>query len=144
MKNILFISYDNACRSQMAEGWTKKLWPQIRSYSAGFTAANELDCFSIQVMAEKNIPISTKSVKQIDSLIHITFDMIIILCAAENLTMVSLPGKNVRFKFFENPAVVMEDTTEEDKALTLYRKTRDEIADFVKTLPLSAPEMFTK
>ncbi|MFR1534238.1 MAG: hypothetical protein ACLSTO_11770, partial [Bilophila wadsworthia] len=39
MKTILFLCTGNSCRSQMAEGWTRKLWPQLQVHSAGSAPA---------------------------------------------------------------------------------------------------------
>lgn len=59
MKTILFLCTGNSCRSQMAEGWTRKLWPQLQVHSAGSAPAREVDYLAVQAMAEKGIMIST-------------------------------------------------------------------------------------
>ena len=69
MKTILFLCTGNSCRSQMAEGWTRKLWPQLQVHSAGSAPAREVDYLAVQAMAEKGIMISTYLPKSLLALI---------------------------------------------------------------------------
>ena len=86
MKTILFLCTGNSCRSQMAEGWTRKLWPQLQVHSAGSAPAREVDYLAVQAMAEKGIMISTYLPKSLLDLPPVDFDLVVTLCgdAAEN------------------------------------------------------------
>jgi arsenate reductase len=57
---VLFLCTGNSCRSQMAEGWTRKLKnDSIEAYSAG-TELRKLDPYAVRVMAEAGVDISMK------------------------------------------------------------------------------------
>src|ERR1019366_9631970 len=57
-KRILFLCTGNSCRSQMAEGWAKKLKTDtLEAYSAG-TEPHGMNARAIKVMAEAGIDIS--------------------------------------------------------------------------------------
>ena len=55
---VLFLCTGNSCRSQMAEGWARKLRSdEIQAYSAG-THPSELNPLAVKVMAEAGVDIS--------------------------------------------------------------------------------------
>jgi arsenate reductase (thioredoxin) len=55
---ILFVCTGNSCRSQMAEGWARRLQSQcIEAYSGGIEA-HGLNRVAVRVMAETGIDIS--------------------------------------------------------------------------------------
>lgn len=80
MKKVLFLCTGNACRSQMAEGWTRKQWPLLEVYSAGSSSAREVDYLAVQVMTEKSVIISTCKPKGIQDLPLVMFDLVVTLC----------------------------------------------------------------
>ncbi len=72
-KNVLFLCTGNSCRSQMAEGWARKLKGDIFSaYSAG-VETHGLNPQAVAVMAEAGVDISGNTSKHIDSLENISF-----------------------------------------------------------------------
>ena len=144
MKNVLFLCTENSCRSQMAEGWTRKLWPQLQVYSAGYSPAREVDCLAVQVMAEKAVIISTLQPKVIADLPQVAFDLVVTLCGDAAETCLHVPGgAKVEHHGFDDPPKLAPNARSEEEALLHYRRVRDEIADFVSNLPLSHPELFT-
>ncbi len=59
MKKIAFICIHNSCRSQMAEGWAKKLGKgMIEVFSAGTENYPEVKPLAVQVMEEVGIDMS--------------------------------------------------------------------------------------
>jgi arsenate reductase (thioredoxin) len=61
---ILFLCTGNSCRSQMAEGWAKKLkGDQMEAYSAG-VAPSTIDPRAVKVMAEAGVDISDSKIKR--------------------------------------------------------------------------------
>ena len=59
MSKILFVCVENAGRSQMAEGFFRKLGPSnFEVMSAGTKPASEINPTAVQVMKEVNIDIS--------------------------------------------------------------------------------------
>ena len=65
-QTILFLCTGNSCRSQMAEGWAKRLKGDIiEAYSAGI-APQGLDPRAVHVMAEAGVDISGHRSKHVD------------------------------------------------------------------------------
>ena len=61
MKKVAFVCIHNSCRSQMAEGWAKKLGKGIiDAYSAGTGTYPEVKPLAIQVMEEIGIDMSNQ------------------------------------------------------------------------------------
>jgi arsenate reductase len=132
---ILFLCTGNSCRSQMAEGWAKHLKGDvIETYSAGVwpTGVNPK---TTKVMAEAGVDISNQTSKHVDELLWIDFDYVVTLCDNARELCPVFPGKaKLIHKGFDDPVAVVGG---EEKILQTYRKTRDDIKEFVKTLPES-------
>ena len=68
MSKILFVCVENAGRSQMAEGFFRKLGPSnFEVMSAGTKPASEINPTAVQVMKEVNIDISQNKSKTLTS-----------------------------------------------------------------------------
>ena len=66
MLKVLFLCTGNSCRSQMAEGWTRRLkGDQIEAFSAGIEA-HGLNPDAVRVMAEAGVDISAQRSKRLD------------------------------------------------------------------------------
>ncbi|MGI6537036.1 MAG: arsenate reductase ArsC [Caldicoprobacterales bacterium] len=58
-KKVAFVCVHNSCRSQMAEGWAKKLGSDVlEAYSAGTENYPEVKPLAVQVMEEAGIDMS--------------------------------------------------------------------------------------
>ena len=78
MKRILFVCIENSCRSQMAEGFARKLAQgRIEVYSAGSKPSRKVNQTAIEVMKEVGIDISSQRSKGFDELGEVTFDFVI-------------------------------------------------------------------
>ncbi len=133
---ILFLCTGNSCRSQMAEGWAKNLKAdKIDAYSAGIEK-HGLNPLAIKVMAEAGVDISFQYSKIIDELPVREFDWVITLCGHVNETCPFFPGKQIHHGFDDPPRLAAKATTEEEK-LVAYRKVRDEIREYISSLPES-------
>jgi arsenate reductase (thioredoxin) len=133
---ILFLCTGNACRSQMAEGWARKLKAdEIEAFSAG-TAPAGVDPRAVKVMAEAGVDISRQLSKHVETLKGVEFDYVVTLCdsAAENCPWFPGPTKTVH-RGFDDPPKLAKDAKTEEEALAHYRRVRDEIRAFVETLP---------
>jgi len=135
---ILFLCTGNSCRSQMAEGWARALKSgEIEPFSAGIVK-HGLNPRAAQVMAEAGADISRQQSKTIDELPRQDFDYVITLCGHANDTCPFFPGpvKRVHHGFDDPPALAKEAGSEEG-ALEHFRRVRDEIREYVLTLPQS-------
>ncbi len=137
---ILFLCTGNACRSQMAEGWARQLKSDsLEVWSAGILPAG-MDPRAVQVMREAGVDLSGHHSKPVSELAGIPFDWVITVCdhASENCPV--FPGsathKTRRFHHgFNDPPSLARGEADPERALNHYRRVRDEIRDFVMTLP---------
>ncbi len=141
MKNkttILFLCTGNSCRSQMAEGWAKHLkGDSIEAYSAG-VEPHALDVRAVKAMAEAGVDISGHRSKHVNELPKIEFDYVVTVCGHAHETCPFFPGKTkVVHRGFEDPPFLARNAASEEEAMAHYRRIRDEIRDFVETLPES-------
>ena len=135
-ERILFLCTGNACRSQMAEGWTRHLaGDRYEVFSAG-VERHGLNSLAVRVMAEAGVDISGHVSKTLDELDDLDFDRVITVCgnAAERCPI--FPGATrVIHHGFEDPPALARDAATEEEALVHYREVRDAIRDFVDHLP---------
>ncbi len=132
---VLFLCTGNACRSQMAEGWARYLKSDvIEAYSAGVWPVG-VSSRAIQVMAEAGVDISSQTSDYVDDFKTIDFDYVITLCdnAKEQCPVFSGNAKMIH-RAFEDPTFVMGSA---EAIMAAFRQTRDEIREFVETLPES-------
>jgi len=131
-RKLLFICTGNACRSQMVEGWVKKLrGGSIEVYSAGIEK-HGLDPRAVEVMAEVGVDISSQYSKLISELDESQFDCVITICNRANENCPAFPGKTKRLHHsFENPPLLAKSANTEEEALDIYRRIRDEIREYI-------------
>lgn len=120
----------------MAEGWTRALKNDlIEAYSAGIEPRG-LNPNAVKVMAEAGVDISGHRSKHIDEIKDVKFDYAITLCGDANEHCPMFPGKTkVVHIGFDDPPKLAAEVEDEQEKLSCYRRVRDEIRAFVKTLP---------
>ena len=133
---VLFLCTGNSCRSQMAEGWTRRLVGDvIEPYSAG-TEPRGLDARAVRVMAEAGVDISDHRSKHVDELRDIQFDYVVTVCDRARESCPLFPGgTKVVHVGFDDPPRLAQNSKNEQEALGHYRRVRDEIRRFVESLP---------
>ncbi len=133
---VLFLCTGNSCRSQMAEGWARALQgSRVDAWSAGLET-HGLNPDAVRVMAEAGVDISGHRSKKVTELLSVPFDLVVTVCGHAQETCPLFPGKTrvMHVGFDDPPALAREAATEEER-LTPYRRVRDEIRQFVATLP---------
>ena len=132
---ILFLCTGNACRSQIAEGWARRLKNDvIDAYSAG-VIPGRLNTRAVEIMAEAGVDISQQYSKHIDDLQGIDFDYVITLCDNVRELCPVFPGRaKVIHRGYEDPSFMIA-TEREIKAA--FRKLRDGLKAYIETLPES-------
>ena len=135
---VLFLCTGNSCRSQMAEGWARRLkGDAIEAFSAG-VEIHGMNPRAVKVMAEAGVDISQQRSKHVRDLMHIRFDYVVTVCDIANETCPLFPGPVKRFHVsFDDPPRLAKGAASEEEALAHYRRVRDEIRRFVETLPES-------
>ncbi len=133
---ILFLCTGNSCRSQMAEGWTRRLHGgRIEPYSAGIET-HGLNPTAVRVMAEAGVDLSAHRSKNLTELEGIDFDYVITVCGHAHENCPVFPGTSkVIHKGFDDPPALARNAQSEEEALEHYRRVRDEIRTFVERLP---------
>lgn len=133
---VLFLCTGNSCRSQMAEAWAKKLKSeQIDPYSAGIDK-HGVNPRATRVMAEAGAPMDGQYSKTVAELPTMDFDYVVTVCGHANENCPIFPGRSkIVHVGFDDPPRLAKDAATEEEALRHYRRVRDEIRDFVTTLP---------
>jgi arsenate reductase (thioredoxin) len=135
---VLFLCTGNSCRSQMAEGWAEKLKGDVfEAYSAGIES-HGLNPRAVRVMAEAGVDISEQTSKTTAELPVREFDYVVTVCSDADENCPWFPAKTkIVHHGFDDPPRLTKDMEDEEKILSVYRRVRDEIKDYVKTLPES-------
>lgn len=133
-KNIMFLCTGNSCRSQMAEGFTRKLWgEEFEVFSAGIKK-HGMNARAIKVMEEVGIDISNHFSKTVEELPPVMFDYVVTVCDAAKETCPYFPGGKIIHQGFQDPPALTKDISNESEIMSLYRRVRDEIHEAIKNL----------
>jgi arsenate reductase len=137
---ILFLCTGNSCRSQMAEGWARALkGDAIEPYSAG-TEPHGMNPLAVRVMADAGVDIRGHRSKHVDELKDVPLDYVVTVCDSANEACPVFPGRVKRLHVsFDDPPKLARSARTEEEALAHYRRVRDEIEAFVRTLPEGLP-----
>ncbi|HXX58405.1 MAG TPA: arsenate reductase (thioredoxin) [Thermodesulfovibrionales bacterium] len=141
MLEVLFLCTGNSCRSQMAEGFAKKLGKDLfHVHSAGLIAAG-VHPRAVTVMREIGIDISSHRSKEIDEEQLRNVDIVITLCSDAEDACPWTPPEIKRLHWPIKDPVGFVGT--EEQIMRDFRRARDEIRDkierFIKTLRSSPP-----
>ncbi len=136
MLKILFLCTGNSCRSQMAEGWARHLkGKEIEAYSAG-VAPHGMNADAVRVMSEAGVDISEQRSKHVDDLSDVRFDYVVTVCDDAHESCPIFPGRaRIVHQGFDDPPRLASGAATEAERLAPYRRVRDEIRDYVATLP---------
>ena len=131
---ILFLCRGNACRSQMAEGWARKLrGDAIEPYSAGIAPIG-VSSTAIKVMADAGVDITTQRSKNMAEFAGADIDFVITLCSRDvSCPVFAGPAKIIHHPF-EDPYF---SCGTEEEILAEFSRVRDQIKAFIETLPQS-------
>lgn len=99
---VAFVCVHNSCRSQMAEGWTKKLGSDIFDvYSAGTENYAEVKPLAVQVMEEAGVDMSSHKPKLLSD---IPKDLDILITMGCNVICPFVPNKHMEDWGLEDPS----------------------------------------
>ncbi len=101
-KIVAFICIHNSCRSQMAEGWAKKLGADvIEAYSAGTEAYPEVKPLAVEVMEDAGVDMSRHHPKL---LADIPRELDILITMGCNVVCPFVPANNTEDWGIEDPS----------------------------------------
>lgn len=124
-KTLYFLCTGNSCRSQMAEGWGKKLLPSDWIVKSAGIEAHGLNPNAVKAMNEIGIDISNQTSDLIDPEILNNATMVVTLCgdAADKCPMTP---PHVRREHWGFPDPAKAEGTEEEKWV-IFQQVRDAI-----------------
>lgn len=124
MRTILFVCVENACRSQMAEGFANDFGKGfLKAYSAGSKPSDKVDSSVVKVMKEAGIDISGAKPKSFSELPIKDFTYVISMGCRDTCPFIPAE-KHIQWEI-EDP---------KGKDINFFRKMRDEIQDHVSGL----------
>jgi len=129
-KRILFLTTNNAARSQMAEGFINAMYSEhYVAFSAGCEPTSVHPCV-VRVMEEVGVDIGSQDAKSIDRFEGMHFDYVVSLCADDKAHRPAFPGGDVHLQHaFPNPITMIE---QDDGACTPVREARDHIREWLE------------
>lgn len=132
MPQIYFLCTGNSCRSQMAEGFAKKiLGPEWQVKSAG-VEVHGLNPRAVEVMGEKGIDISRQASTLIDDEYLNGSDLVVTLCGdARDRCAFTPDNVNKQHWPLADPA---RATGTEEEIMAVFREVRDELEQRVLDL----------
>lgn len=132
---VLFLCTGNSCRSQMAEGWARQLRANdFLAYSAGIEA-HGLNPNAVVVMVERGVDITGQQSQTVADLAHVPLDLVITVCSHADSHCPAWPDNTrVVHVDFDDPPGLAKSAKNEDQAIAIYRRVRDEIRAFVVDL----------
>ena len=87
-------------------------------------------------MAEAAFDISQHKSKTLDDLAEADFDCVITVCDSASTRCPVFPGPTtVLHRGFDDPPALAQSAGSEEEAMQHYRRVRDEIRDYVESLP---------
>ncbi|NLF93957.1 MAG: arsenate reductase ArsC [Oligosphaeraceae bacterium] len=133
---ILFLCTGNSCRSQMAEGWARALKStELEPFSAGIEK-HGLNPYAVRVMTEAGVDISAQHSKLLRELGNASFDYVVTVCGHAHESCPAFAGQTqVLHVGFDDPPTLARECRTEAEKLAVYRRVRDEIKEYVQTLP---------
>ena len=129
---VLFLCTGNSCRSQMAEGWARRLHgDRLRVLSAGIET-HGLNPNAVRVMAEAGVDISAQRSQHIDEFAGAPIDLVISVCSHADEHCPTFPAATRRVHHgFDDPPKLAAAESDEEAGLVHYRRVRDQIRAFV-------------
>ncbi|MCA9304240.1 MAG: arsenate reductase ArsC [Phycisphaerales bacterium] len=133
---VLFLCTGNSCRSQMAEGWARQLLTGVIEPSSAGIVAHGLNKHAVRAMHERGVDISMHTSKTLSELSTQAFDLVVTVCGHAHESCPVFPGNaRVIHHGFDDPPKLAEGIEDHELAMEPYRRVRDEIEAFVRTIP---------
>jgi arsenate reductase (thioredoxin) len=125
MKRVMFVCKKNSARSQMAEGFAKKMGAGKITVTSSGLESSQVNPIAIRVMQDVGIDISQQTSNPLSEFQPTDFDAVISLCGCG----VNLPPEWVTREIFEDWQ--LDDPAEQPD---IFSRVRDEIEERVEKL----------
>lgn len=128
MRRVLFLCTHNSARSQMAEGFLRRLARDRLDVASAGTEARGLHPLAVRAMAEVGIDISGQRSKAVDEVVG-PFDVVVTVCDAR----CPIPPRSKLKLRWKVPDPTQAGGTEEER-LAAFRRVRETIEGRVRAL----------
>ena len=134
--SVLFLCRYNSCRSQMAEHFTRALFPNLfNPYSAGLSGEKPVDPLAVAAMRSEGVDMGSARSKSVHDLKDIKVEYVVTVCDASSGECPTFgKARHIAHVFDDPPALTAGMASEEEK-LEVYRRVARGIRKFVETLP---------
>lgn len=130
--NILFLCTGNSCRSQIAEGWTRKLGGENISVESAGIEAHGKNPRAIAIMQEADIDISGQESTIVNQAMLDRAEIVVTVCGHADEQCPVLPPEVRKIHWpLTDPAKAIGSETE---IMATFRATRDDIEKRVRDL----------
>jgi arsenate reductase len=120
----------------MAEGLCRHFRGDLIDPASAGIETHGLNPLAVKAMREIGIDISSHHSKSVEELSNTEFDCVITVCGHANETCPVFPSSTrLIHQGFEDPPKLAAEATSEEDAMRHYRRVRDEIKDYILTLP---------
>ena len=126
MKKVMFVCRRNSCRSQMAEGFARKLGEGKIEVTSSGLEASRVHPTAIKVMSEVDIDIENQTSVPLSSFNADDYDAVISMCGCGT----NLPAEWVTQEVFED----WELDDPDGQPIETFHRVRDEIKERVAKL----------
>jgi protein-tyrosine-phosphatase len=128
-KRVLFLCNGNSARSQMAEAFLRYVARgQFRAYSAGSHPAPSVHPEALATLRRNSVPVDGLATKDVSTYAGQAFDFVITLCDRDRERPSVLPGADMIYWTFRDPAEAPDPETRarafEDTFRGLERRIR--------------------
>ena len=122
---VLFVCTHNSARSQMAEGWLRRLAGERYDVASAGTEATRVHPLALRAMAEVGVDLGGHTSKTLERFRDERWDWVITVCDAANerCPLFTGPARRVHWSF-DDPS---RATGSEDERLATFRRVRNEI-----------------
>ncbi len=123
MRRVLILCTGNSARSQMAEGWLKRLGQGRLIVESAGTHPSVVHPMAVAAMAERGIDLSAHRSKSVREFLGHSFDAVITVCDYAKESCPVFPGSPTRIHWSIPDPTAMGDTDAE--RLDGFRRVRD-------------------
>lgn len=129
---VLFLCTANSCRSQMAEGWARRLMPKGTEVASAGLLVHPIDERTRKVMAEIGINLNGQRSKGMEQFDLNRFDLVVTLSedAGRFLPAIAQPERHLHLPV----ADPMFAQGSREEVLAKFRETRDRIGRIVSAI----------
>jgi arsenate reductase len=123
-KKLLLLCVANSARSQMGEGWARKLLGDLMTVQSAGSRPSVVNPYAIEVMREVGIDLTSHRSKSVDDIAADSVDTVITLCAEEVCPVFLGKARRLHWPI---PDPASAEPLDRQTMLARFRTARDEL-----------------